>query len=137
MKTQLRIDNMAQCVGCRQCELACSVLHEDAFAPWLSRIVVHRDESILLAQPTICQQCNQARCQSACPTHAITPNENGVLVVDLELCNGCGKCVIACPFHAMGMNHAQNRAYKCDLCGGDPECVKVCPAHVLLWVEVP
>jgi carbon-monoxide dehydrogenase iron sulfur subunit len=137
LKKQLRIDKTAQCVGCRQCELACSVLHEGAFAPWLSRVVVRREESILLAQPTICYQCKQAKCESACPTEAITRNEDGVLVVDPELCNGCGKCVIACPFHAMGMNHVQNRAYKCDLCGGDPECVKVCPAYVLLWVEVP
>ena len=137
MKTQLKIDNIAQCVGCRQCELICSFLHEGAFAPWLSRIVVHRDESILLAHPFICHQCNDAKCQSACPTHAITFDENGILTVNLKICNGCGACVIACPFHAMGMNYTEHKAaYKCDLCGGDPQCVKVCPAHVILTVEV-
>jgi len=136
LKIRLRIDSTAQCVGCRQCELTCSVLHEGAFAPWLSRILVHRNESILLAQPFICHQCSEARCRGACPTGAIVADKNDILIVDTELCDGCGKCVIACPFHVMGMDHAKNRAYKCDLCGGDPECVKVCPAHVLT-VEVP
>jgi len=135
LKIKLKIDNTAQCVGCRQCELACSVFHEGAFAPWLSRVVIHRDESIVFAKPYICHQCNDAKCQSVCPTHAITFDENGILTVNLEICNGCGECVIACPFHAMGMNHAVHKAYKCDLCGGEPQCAKVCPAHVLT-VEV-
>jgi len=131
MKMQLKIDNTAQCVGCRLCELTCSVLHEGVFAPWLSRIVVHRDESILLAFPSICHQCNEAKCQSACPTRAIMPDEKGILTVNSELCIGCGECVTACPFQAMGMNYVELKAYMCDLCGGDPQCVKVCPAGVL------
>ena len=132
MKAKLKVDNTAQCVGCRQCELACSIHHEGVFAPWLSRVAVHRDESIVLAKPIICRQCSNAKCQSACPANAIIYNEKGILTVIPELCTGCGECVTACPFQAMGMNHEENRAFKCDLCDGDPQCVKVCPAHVLI-----
>ena len=135
MKKHLKIDKTAQCVGCRLCELTCSVFHEGVFAPWLSRIIVRRNESIALAQPSICHQCNEAKCQSACSTHAIMPDKNGILTINYELCNGCGECVIACPFQTMGMNHTEQRAYKCDLCDEDPQCVKICPAHVLT-VEV-
>ena len=37
-------------------------------------------------------------CASICPFHAIHV-ENGVSVVDYDLCRGCGKCVEACPKH--------------------------------------
>jgi len=132
LKTKLKINRSAQCVGCRQCELVCSTHHEGVFAPWLSRVTVFRDEAIVLAKPNICRQCKNAKCQSACPTNAIKYNDNGVLTVSDELCIGCGNCVVACPFDAMGMNHDNNKAFKCDLCDGDPQCVKVCPAHVLI-----
>lgn len=135
MKIKLKIDNTAQCVGCRQCELACSVFHEGIFAPWLSRVIVNRNESVVLAKPNICRQCNNAKCQSACPIHAIIPDQDNILTVNSELCNGCGECVAACPFHAININYSKQKAYKCDLCGGDPQCAKVCPAHVLT-VEV-
>lgn len=132
MITKLKIDNEAQCVGCRQCELACSAFHEGEFAPWLSRVAIQRNEAIKLAKPCICRHCKNAKCQSACPTHAINPDNNGILVVDSELCDGCGACIVACPFNAMGMDHMKEKAYKCDLCGEDPKCVKACPAHVLI-----
>lgn len=137
MTNRLKIDVTAQCVGCRQCELICSIFHEGIFAPWLSRVLVHRNETISHSVPHICHQCIDAKCQKACPNQAITFNENGILTINLELCNGCGKCVVACPFHVMGMNYEKQKAFKCDLCGGEPQCVKVCPEHVLIAEVTP
>lgn len=129
----LRIDSAEQCVGCRQCEATCSVAHTHAFAPWLSRVHIKRNESTLECDPVICRQCKNARCAQACPTGAIQPDENGILRVDETACIGCGACVSACPFHAMMFDDAAQRAFKCDECGGNPQCVVVCPAHVLIW----
>ncbi|WP_312812483.1 4Fe-4S dicluster domain-containing protein [Sedimentibacter sp.] len=136
MITKLKINKKAQCVGCRQCELACSIFHEGEFSPWLSRVVVQRNEIIKLSKPHICHQCKNAKCRSSCPNNAINPDKNGILAVNSELCDGCGICVEACPFHAMGRNNIKQKAYKCDLCNGEIKCVKACPANVLVAEEV-
>ena len=36
-------------------------------------------------------------CDEACPYEAITPDEYGHPIVNLELCNGCGVCEYVCP----------------------------------------
>lgn len=132
MKKRLEIDRSAQCVGCRQCELVCSLLHEDIFAPWLSRVTVIKEEATADSHAIICRQCKNAKCAKACPNLAIVMGPDGVLVVDSSRCNGCMECVKACPFDAMRFNHSKRLAMKCDLCGGDIQCATVCPAHVLV-----
>ena len=129
---RLKVNNNEQCVGCLQCELICSISHEDTFSPWLSRLHIQREELILECKPVICLQCKNAKCASACPVDAIKLDNNGILRVDNSLCSGCYLCVEACPFDAMFFNTVENIALKCDLCGGEPNCVKVCPANVLL-----
>lgn len=128
---RLSVNADAQCVGCRQCEAICSAQHTGCFAPWLSRVRIHRNEAKLLFRPIICRQCRNAKCQQACLVGAIEPNAQGVLEVDAALCIGCAACVQACPFQAMVFDAEAAVASKCDLCGGDPACVKVCPANVL------
>jgi Fe-S-cluster-containing hydrogenase component 2 len=111
------------------------LLHEGVFAPWLSRVAIHKDEVTAKSSTTICHQCENAKCAAACPQQALVHNSDGVLVVDATLCDGCMLCVAACPFAAMHFNEVKRLAFKCDLCGGEPQCPTVCPAHVLL-VEV-
>jgi Fe-S-cluster-containing hydrogenase component 2 len=129
---RLRVNKKEQCVGCRQCELICSLTHEDAFAPWLSRVIVKKEEATAKSNPTICLQCANARCEASCPTRAIRFDERRVLFVDKTLCDGCGACVSACPFSAMRFDDEKRQALKCDECGGDFRCAQACPANVLV-----
>jgi carbon-monoxide dehydrogenase iron sulfur subunit len=131
----LGINKQEQCVGCLQCEMICSITHNNAFAPWLSKVHIKRNERTLECWPIICRQCKNAKCEAACPVQAIRMNESNTLVVQSDECIGCKACVEACPFGAMFFDNEKNVAFKCDLCNGKPQCVSVCPANVLLYKE--
>lgn len=129
---KLIINETAQCVGCRQCELICSLKHEKSFSPWLARIHVRRDENIVLSEPIICRQCPDAPCMTVCPVGAILQSEaTRAYYVDSMECIGCMQCVEACPYQALVFDSETGTVKKCDLCGGQPACIDICPAQVL------
>lgn len=117
------------CTGCKICSLACAYAHDGAFSLKGGRIWIVKEEPAT-DFPVVCHQCVKAPCLEICPVGAIT-RENGVILVNEDMCIGCGACVEACPFGEITIHPSKNVAIKCDLCGGDPECVKQCPAGVL------
>ncbi|OIP92382.1 MAG: electron transporter [Syntrophobacterales bacterium CG_4_8_14_3_um_filter_58_8] len=127
--------NSDKCTGCRLCELVCSVMHEGVSNPAKSRIQVVKWEDEGRYIPMICQQCEDAPCQSVCPVGAISRDkEFGFLKVDYDVCIGCRLCVSICPFGAMNYNKTTRKVFKCDLCGGDPQCVRFCEANAIEFV---
>jgi electron transfer flavoprotein alpha subunit len=50
--------------------------------------------------PGKCIACG-ARCQSECPKDAITMNEKGEPIIDLEKCTRCRRCIKVCPAEAI------------------------------------
>ncbi len=50
--------------------------------------------------PGKCIACG-ARCQAECPKDAITMNEKGEPVIDLEKCTRCQRCIKICPAQAL------------------------------------
>lgn len=122
-----------KCVGCGDCELACSMVKHGAFDPWLSRIRQVRIEPIVMLSVT-CRMCADAPCVLACPRNALTQGpEKGVILVDEELCDGCGWCIEACDFGAILLNAATKRVEICDLCADfdEPQCVVYCEKDAL------
>ncbi len=133
MQKSLHI-NADDCTGCAQCVLACSDEHGQDFNPMRSRIQVFRFEDEGRYVPYTCTQCNEAWCQKACPTDAITVDANGAKIVSEALCVGCKVCTIACPFGTINYNADTGKVIKCDLCDGDPACVKACPTSAITFV---
>ncbi|MBA7607622.1 Thiosulfate reductase electron transfer subunit PhsB [subsurface metagenome] len=114
------------CTGCRRCELACSLHHEGWFWPEASRVRVFMPFPGVEV-PHLCAQCDDYPCVTACPTEALTVDEDTTAVlVDQEKCTGCSKCIKACPGSVPILHPETGKAAICDLCGGDPECTKVC-----------
>jgi formate dehydrogenase iron-sulfur subunit len=61
--------------------------------------------------------------------------EFGTVVVQEDVCNGCGYCVPACPFGVIDQRKGDGRVWKCTLCydrlkgGLEPACAKACPTE--------
>ena len=51
-----------------------------------------------LMESDVCKHCTHAACLDVCPTGSLFRTEFGTVVVQDEICNGCGYCVPACPF---------------------------------------
>ena len=83
--------------------------------------------------PIYCHHCARPPCRDACPVEAISRNDQGIVLIDEDLCIGCRDCVEACPFGAMQFENGHEVAVKCDLCierlddGKTPACLSICP----------
>jgi len=131
--------DIEKCIGCRSCEVACSLKNVGNSNPTRSKIRVIRYErrgEFHNYVPMICQQCSTPLCLEACPVNAIAKNtETGAMVVSEQTCVGCKVCTVACPIGGVSMDPVTNLAFKCDLCNGDPECVKYCEPKAISYVD--
>jgi formate dehydrogenase iron-sulfur subunit len=81
----------------------------------------------------VCKHCTHAACLDVCPTGALFRTEFGTVVVQEDVCNGCGYCVPACPYGVIDQRKGDGRVWKCTLCydrlgvGLEPACAKACP----------
>jgi formate dehydrogenase iron-sulfur subunit len=88
-----------------------------------------------LMSSDVCKHCTHAACLDVCPTGAIIRTEYGTVVVQEDVCNGCGYCVPACPYGVLDRREEDGRVFKCTLCydrlqgGLEPACAKACPTE--------
>ena len=61
-------------------------------------------QSDWLMMSDVCKHCHNAPCLEACPTGALFQTEFDTVVVQQDICNGCGYCVPACPFGVVDIN---------------------------------
>jgi formate dehydrogenase iron-sulfur subunit len=100
------------------------------------------DGSRWLMASNVCKHCTEAACLDVCPTGALFRTEFGTVVVQEDVCNGCGYCVSACPFGVIDRREDDGRAWKCTLCydrigtGLEPACAKACPTQSIQFGPV-
>ena len=88
-----------------------------------------------LMSSDVCKHCTHAACLDVCPTGALFRTEFGTVVVQEDICNGCGYCIPACPFGVIDQRKDDGRAWKCTLCydrltdGMTPACAQACPTE--------
>jgi formate dehydrogenase iron-sulfur subunit len=86
-----------------------------------------------LMSSDVCKHCTHAACLDVCPTGSLFRTEFGTVVVQEDICNGCGYCIPACPYGVIDQRKDDGRAWKCTLCydrltdGMEPACAKACP----------
>ncbi|MFC7850609.1 4Fe-4S dicluster domain-containing protein [Arthrobacter sp. NPDC057388] len=115
-----------------------------------------------LMSSDVCKHCTNAGCLDVCPTGALFRTEHGTVVVQDDVCNGCGTCVAGCPFGVIERRsdgtagtktdrdftpgeQAPTRnagvAQKCTLCydrivdGQTPACAQTCPTTSIKYGE--
>jgi len=151
------------CIGCKACEVACkewNSVPEDGLlltgmsydntadlsaTTWRHVAFIEQPRSDgngdgadglrWLMASNVCKHCTRAGCLDVCPTGALMRTEFGTVVVQDDICNGCGYCVSACPFGVIGRSETDGGAHKCTLCydrigdGLMPACAKACPTE--------
>ena len=163
------------CIGCKACEVACKEWNQvpmsiEGFTGnsydnsvaldanrWRHVAFVEQhtplrgeddggDALRWLMSSDVCKHCTHAACLDVCPTGSLFRTEFGTVVVQQDICNGCGYCVPACPFGVLDKRHIakppelpafhgdeDGRVWKCTLCydrlkgGHEPACAKACP----------
>ena len=127
--------NTKKCVGCYACRVACQMINSlDS-----DKAFIHYEELETGAYPSVyaenvpvqCMHCEDAPCQSVCPTGATYTTDSGVVLVDEEKCIGCKYCMAACPYGVRIQLHT-GVIEKCRFCwydgnpGNPPACVGTC-----------
>jgi formate dehydrogenase iron-sulfur subunit len=135
-----------------------------AFVEQQKPLVLDAETAELDAEPLrwlmssdVCKHCTHAACLDVCPTGALFRTEFGTVVVQEDICNGCGYCVPACPFGVLDRRELpeiellgsdpsgvrpDGRVWKCTLCydrlkgGHEPACAKACPTESIQFGEL-
>ncbi len=95
-----------------------------------------------LMSSDVCKHCTSAACLDVCPTGALFRTEFDTVVVQEDICNGCGYCVPACPYGVIDRREGDGRAWKCTLCydrlgdGLEPACAKACPTESIQFGDL-
>ncbi len=107
-----------------------------------------RTEFRWLMESDVCKHCTHAACLDVCPTGSLFRTEFGTVVVQDDICNGCGYCVPACPFGVIDRREGDRTvknsglAQKCTLCydrlgaGMTPACAQACPTESIQFGPV-
>lgn len=153
------LHDVSRCSGCRACMVACKQWHDlpaDMSTEFEGQFQSHKD----LTPTTLnlvkfnerldddekfhwdiikyqCMHCQVPGCAEGCPKHAISKLDNGAVVINEDLCVGCGYCSMNCPFGIPKIDEKRHKSTKCDLCfdrmaeGMVPSCAKTCTAQAI------
>ena len=153
------------CIGCKACEVACkewNLVPDDGFnllgmsydntgglgantwrhVAFIEQAAPAGGDFRWLMMSDVCKHCTHAACLDVCPTGALFRTEFETVVVQEDICNGCGYCIPACPYGVIDQRPGDGRAWKCTMCydrigtGLMPACATACPTESIQYGPV-
>ena len=154
--------DLRKCIGCQACVVACKSENNvptGIYRTWVQvvetgRMVPDPEGPIVTpagrftstvrrsALPRLCNQCDNPPCVVVCPVKATFKRKDGPVLIDPNVCIGCGICIQACPYDARFFNTVQETADKCTFCvhrldrGLLPACVTSCVARARVFGDL-
>jgi molybdopterin-containing oxidoreductase family iron-sulfur binding subunit len=144
------------CIGCNACTMACKAEHATPTGIFWAKVLEKEVGKFPAARriflPVLCNHCKNPICQEVCPTGATYKREDGIVLIDYDMCIGCRSCMEACPYGPRSFYESDGAYYpgertpyeksqqdfsegvvmKCNFCvervdkGLDPACVVTC-----------
>lgn len=134
--------DMAKCIGCKCCVVACSEQNGNPAAIQWRRVgeveggYFPNTRRHYLSMG--CNHCVDPSCLRGCPVEAYTKlPSTGVVVHSADACIGCQYCVWNCSYGVPQYNEERGVVGKCDLChnrlsdGMAPACANACPEEAI------
>ncbi|RME60674.1 MAG: 4Fe-4S dicluster domain-containing protein [Caldilineae bacterium] len=126
-----------RCIGCDACMVSCSQENSVPIGKhrnWVIHTEVRGTFPELVQDflPGNCMHCSYPPCVYACPTGASYQREDGLVLIDQDICIGCRYCMAACPYDARYYDEERGVVDKCSACvhrldaGQPPACVETC-----------
>jgi anaerobic dimethyl sulfoxide reductase subunit B (iron-sulfur subunit) len=137
------------CSGCKACQEACKDknqlpvgvlwrrLIEVSGGDWQASGNAWENNVFAYHLSLACNHCTHPKCAGVCPTEAYKVRPDGIVLIDISKCMGCGYCAWACPYGVPQYDNQRGVMTKCDFCydsldaGLSPSCVAACPLRVL------
>jgi molybdopterin-containing oxidoreductase family iron-sulfur binding subunit len=168
--------DLARCVGCHTCEITCKLENDEPLGMFWNHIRTigstefremdtpegEYPQLSMQHLPLTCQHCENPACVKVCPVGATYKRaEDGVVLVNWDICIGCRYCMVACPYGIRVFNwrtpqqipnfhvgsadvpvRPRGVVEKCTFCvhridkGLDPACMVQCPARARFWGDL-
>lgn len=160
-KKFVMVIDLAKCKNARKCVASCQKAHQLPPNQELMKVYLMQEseEAIPYWMPKPCFHCEEPMCVEACPEGATFKREDGIVIINSEICKGCKLCLNACPYSSRLINKSkgivpiqsdkpvefaaptekESAVNKCDFCadlvekGDVPHCVKACPMGVIYF----
>ena len=97
--------DLRRCVGCTSCQVSCKMENSVPLGHFRAKVDFADEGGYPQAKrhffPKLCNNCAEPPCVEPCPVPGATyKREDGVVMVNRDLCIGCGRCVDNCPYGA-------------------------------------
>jgi tetrathionate reductase subunit B len=172
--------DLRKCIGCRACTVACKAENDVSLGRFRTVVQEKTYGTFPKVKkgflPLMCNHCEGNKedgvppCVKVCPEFpgerltfktpdggkiryrggATYKRPDGLVLIDADLCIGCGKCIDACPYGVRSFNPfvkagkkpELQAADKCDMCkervanGIDPSCVNTCQGRARIFGDL-
>ncbi len=151
--------DLRKCDGCKACTISCQQRHQlPQEQTWIEVFTMTDAAGGTYHMPRPCMMCEDPPCMYVCPVGATFRTDEGLVLIDQNVCIGCRTCMAACPYQARYFNwgnppqvkrlpmpttpempvpQRKGTVGKCVFCadrlphGELPACVQSCPMGVL------